>query len=132
MLPKLQGSRFIKKYSVQFVNQHGKLSEPFYFFDNKPHDSSQTWQVLRSEFDQMMLDNAREHGVTVHEGAQVTEVSVSAPNFNGKRVCTGSKYSSAPTTRTSVLRLRSCVEVSTGLTGRAIGSTSLIGSNASY
>ena len=31
MLPKLKGSHFVKKYSVQFVNQRGKLSEPFYF-----------------------------------------------------------------------------------------------------
>ena len=31
--------------------------------EHKPHECSQTWQVLRSEFDKMMLDNAREHGV---------------------------------------------------------------------
>ena len=63
MLPKMQKSHFVKKYSVQFVNATGKLSAPFYFWDNKPHECSQTWQVVRSEFDQMMLDNAREHGV---------------------------------------------------------------------
>ena len=63
MLPKMQRSHFVKKYSVQFVNASGKLSAPFYFWDNKPHECSQTWQVVRSEFDQMMLDNAREHGV---------------------------------------------------------------------
>ena len=39
MLPKMKGSHFVKKYSVQFVNQRGKLSEPFYFIDNKPHES---------------------------------------------------------------------------------------------
>ena len=70
MLPKMQKSHFVKKYSVQFVNANGKLSAPFYFWDNKPHECSQTWQVARSEFDQMMLDNAREHGVTVHEGVR--------------------------------------------------------------
>ena len=63
MLPKMKRSHFVKKYSVQFVNQHGKLSEPFYFWDNKPHECSQTWQVRRSEFDHLMLENAREHGV---------------------------------------------------------------------
>jgi flavin-dependent dehydrogenase len=63
MLPKMQRSHFVKKYSVQFVNASGKLSAPFYFWDNKPHACSQTWQVVRSEFDKMMLDNAREHGV---------------------------------------------------------------------
>ena len=74
MLPKMQQSHFIKKYSVQFVNSSGKLSAPFYFWDNKPHECSQTWQVVRSEFDQMMLCNAREHGVRAHEGARVLDV----------------------------------------------------------
>ncbi|MEX1095467.1 MAG: NAD(P)/FAD-dependent oxidoreductase [Planctomycetales bacterium] len=74
MLDKLKNSHFTKKYSVQFVGQSGRLSEPFYFDEHKPHPSSQTWQVLRSEFDQMMLDNAREHGVEVHEGVRVLEV----------------------------------------------------------
>src|SRR5678815_4755811 len=74
MLQKMQRSHFVKKYSVQFVNASGKLSAPFYFYDNKPHECSQTWQVVRSEFDQMMLENAREHGVDVHEGVHVVEV----------------------------------------------------------
>ncbi len=52
MLPKMQKSHFQKKYSVQFVNANGKQSAPFYFWDNKPHECSQTWQVVRSEFDQ--------------------------------------------------------------------------------
>ena len=80
MLPKMQASHFVKKYSVQFVNASGKLSAPFYFWDNKQHECSQTWQVARSEFDQMMLDNAREHGVVAHEGVRVLEVL-----FEGER-----------------------------------------------
>ena len=74
MLPKMQQSRFVKKYSVQFVNASGKLSAPFYFWDNRAHECSQTWQVVRSEFDKMMLDNAREHGVNVHEGVRVVDL----------------------------------------------------------
>jgi len=74
MLDKMRASHFVKKYSVQFVSQHGRDSEPFYFMEHKPHECSQTWQVLRSEFDQMMLDNARAHGVDVHEGVRVLEV----------------------------------------------------------
>src|SRR5262245_61057564 len=74
MLEKMQRSHFVKKYSVQFANASGKLSAPFYFFDNKPHECSQTWQVVRSEFDQMMLENAREHGVDAHEGVHVVNV----------------------------------------------------------
>jgi flavin-dependent dehydrogenase len=74
MLPKMQQSHFVKKHSVQFVNAAGRLSAPFYFWDNKPHECSQTWQVVRSEFDQMMLNNAREHGVVAHEGVRVVDV----------------------------------------------------------
>jgi flavin-dependent dehydrogenase len=86
MLPKMQSSHFVKKYSVQFVNQRGKLSEPFYFVDHNPHESSQTWQVRRSEFDHLMLNNARETGVKVHEGARVLEVIFEGDRAVGVRV----------------------------------------------
>jgi flavin-dependent dehydrogenase len=80
MLEKMQRSHFVKKYSVQFINANGKLSAPFYFWDNKPHECSQTWQVVRSEFDHMLLDNAREHGVDAYDGVHVVEVV-----FDGER-----------------------------------------------
>jgi flavin-dependent dehydrogenase len=89
MLEKMKGSHFVKKYSVQFINQRGKLSEPFYFVDHKPHESSQTWQVVRSEFDQINLNNAREHGVRVHEGARVIEVLFEGDRAVGVRVKVG-------------------------------------------
>jgi flavin-dependent dehydrogenase len=74
MLDKMKKSHFVKKYSVQFVSASGKLSAPFYFWDNKLHECSQTWQVVRSEFDLMMLRNAQEQGVDVHEGTRVLDV----------------------------------------------------------
>src|SRR5687768_8020606 len=86
MLAKMQRSHFVKKYSVQFVNASGKLSAPFYFWDNKPHECSQTWQVVRSEFDKMMLDNAREHGVDVHEGVRVQDVLFEGDRAVGVRL----------------------------------------------
>jgi flavin-dependent dehydrogenase len=86
MLDKMRASPFVKKYSVQFVNAAGKESAPFYFHDNKPHECSQTWQVIRSEFDQMMLDNAREHGVDVHQPARVLEVLFDGERAVGVRV----------------------------------------------
>src|SRR6058998_300276 len=88
MLPKMHASRFVKKYSVQFVNAAGKLSAPFYFWDNKPHECSQTWQVVRSEFDQLMLDNAREHGVQVHEGVRVVDVLFDGDKATGVTIQT--------------------------------------------
>lgn len=86
MLPKLKGSRFVKKRSVQFVSYNGKASAPFYFEDNNPHECSQTWQVVRSEFDHIMLNNAREHGVEAHEGARVKDVIFDGDRATGVRV----------------------------------------------
>jgi len=86
MLPKLRGGHFVKKYSVQFVDHRGRLSEPFYFLEHNPHESSQTWQVRRSEFDHALLTNAREHGVAVHEGARVLEVLFEGDRAVGARV----------------------------------------------
>uniref|UniRef100_A0A7C4QGE2 NAD(P)/FAD-dependent oxidoreductase n=1 Tax=Schlesneria paludicola TaxID=360056 RepID=A0A7C4QGE2_9PLAN len=86
MLEKMKASHFVRKYSVQFVTEHGRLSEPFYFVDHRPHESSQTWQVRRSEFDQMLLDNAREHGVAVFEGARVHDVLFERDRAVGVRV----------------------------------------------
>jgi len=80
MLPKLQASRFPRKYSVQFYGRSGKGSAPFYFQETDPHERSVTWQVLRSEFDALMLDNARAHGVEVRRGAAVKDVL-----FDGER-----------------------------------------------
>ncbi len=86
MLPRLHESPFVKKHSVQFVSGSGRAAAPFYFHDNRPHESSQTWQVVRSEFDQLMLDNAREHGATVHEGARVLEVLMEDGRARGVKV----------------------------------------------
>src|SRR5438105_3245929 len=86
MLPKMRASRFVKKYSVQFVSQAGKLSEPFYFMEHKPHECSQTCQVLRAEFDQMMLDHAAEQGVAVHQGTRVLEVLFEGDRAIGVKV----------------------------------------------
>jgi flavin-dependent dehydrogenase len=86
MLPKMKASHFVKKHSVQFVNAAGKLSAPFYFWDNKPHECSQTWQVVRSEFDLMMLNNAREHCVEAHEEVRVLEVLFDGDRAVGVRI----------------------------------------------
>jgi flavin-dependent dehydrogenase len=86
MLNKMKPSHFVKKYSVQFITDKGKLSEPFYFIDHKPHESSQTWQVLRSEFDHLMLNNAADHGVDVQQGVRVLEVLFDGDRAVGVRL----------------------------------------------
>jgi flavin-dependent dehydrogenase len=73
MLKKMKASHFVKKYSVQFVSPDGKQSQPFYFHTHLQHEAAQTWQVLRSELDQMLLDNARENGAEVIEEMTVRD-----------------------------------------------------------
>src|SRR5580658_9246364 len=66
LIERMKKSAFVKKYSVQFVSPSGRASLPFYFFNRYDRDSiAQTWQVLRSEFDQMLLDNTRAKGTEV-------------------------------------------------------------------
>jgi len=98
MLERMRGGPFVEKHSVQFVNERGVLSAPFYFSEHKPHESSRTWQVERSDFDRIMLENAAEKGATVFEGTRVTEVLFdegphevrgSAPRAVGLRVQEG-------------------------------------------
>ncbi|HEV3261523.1 MAG TPA: NAD(P)/FAD-dependent oxidoreductase [Gemmataceae bacterium] len=86
MLDKMKASPFVKKYSVQFVSASGKVSAPFYFWDNKPHECSQTWQVIRSEFDLLMLQNAQEQGVDVHQATRVLEVVFDCDRAVGVRI----------------------------------------------
>ena len=75
LIEKMRQSAFVKKYSVQFVSQSGKASQPFYFFDRYDRETvAQTWQVLRSEFDLLLLNNAREKGAIVKEETAVTEL----------------------------------------------------------
>lgn len=75
LIEKMKKSAFVKKYSVQFVSPSGRASLPFYFFDRYDRETvAQTWQVLRSEFDQMLLDNARSRGAKVLEQTTVTEL----------------------------------------------------------
>ena len=86
MLEKMRKSHFVHKHSVQFVSANGKSSAPFYFSENKPHECSQTWQVERSEFDLMLLNNAREHGVDAHEGVRVLDVVFDGDRATGIRI----------------------------------------------
>lgn len=86
MLDKLKHTSFVRKESVQFVSPTGQLSEPFYFTQHKPGEQSRTWQVLRSEFDQLMLNNAREQGVAAFEGVRVLEVLFDGTRAVGARI----------------------------------------------
>lgn len=94
LIERMKSSAFPKKYSVQFVSAEGKLSVPFYFFEHLKHEASMTWQVLRSDFDAMLLDNAVSKGATIFrettakdliwEGGAVTGVKTDKGEFRAK------------------------------------------------
>jgi flavin-dependent dehydrogenase len=96
LVERMRQSAFVKKFSVQFVSPSGKASQPFYFFTRYKPEVAQTWQVqvLRSEFDLVLLNNARDAGVEVKEETPVKElvkdngrvVGVRAEPTNGELV----------------------------------------------
>src|SRR5438045_4418245 len=86
LIEKMRKSQFIKKYSVQFISQSGQASQPFYFSSRYEPDIAQTWQVLRSEFDLMLMEHARAKGATILEEVTVKELLKENGRVTGVRV----------------------------------------------
>jgi len=87
LIDKMRQSAFQKKYSVQFISESGKASQPFYFFNRYDRDTvAQTWQVLRSEFDSMLLENALDKGASVQMETTVKELLKDGQRVTGVRV----------------------------------------------
>ncbi|MCW5551094.1 MAG: tryptophan 7-halogenase [Verrucomicrobiae bacterium] len=86
LIPMMKQSAFQKKYSVQFVAPNGKASQPFYFFNRYDRETvAQTWQILRSEFDEILLQHARTKGAEVMEEITVKEL-LWEKGYSGQRV----------------------------------------------
>jgi flavin-dependent dehydrogenase len=86
LIPRMKESAFVRKYSVVFISRNGEASEPFYFFNRYDRDTiAQTWQVLRSEFDQILLDHARARGAEVIEEITVKELLRDGGRVTGVR-----------------------------------------------
>ncbi len=85
-LDKLKASRFTKKYSVVFVGTTGTASRPFWFHQYLYDGAAVTWQVLRSEFDAMLLAHAESLGATVQRGVEATALIIEGGVVRGARV----------------------------------------------
>jgi flavin-dependent dehydrogenase len=72
VLEKVRAAGFTEKKSVQFISPDGKASQPFYFDTHLGEEVGTTWQVVRSEFDAILLEHARDQGVDVREETLVT------------------------------------------------------------
>ena len=86
LLEALQASSYPKKYSVRFIPESGQDVEPFYFSETIEGPGSQTWQVERSTFDQLCLDNAAASGVEVRMRAGVRQVLFEEDRAVGVRI----------------------------------------------
>jgi flavin-dependent dehydrogenase len=106
LLDRLRESAFPKKYSVQFYSDGDKASAPFYFHMHNDHECSQTWQVIRSEFDDMLLDKAIENGATCHTAAHVMDVLFEGDQAIGVKV----KLTNGPNKETREIRSRIVVD----------------------
>lgn len=71
---RMRKSAFQVKKSVQFVNHDGRESAPFFFRMHDDRDCSETWQVQRGEFDQMMFERAAELGAECHDQTRLIDV----------------------------------------------------------
>ncbi|MFV0446474.1 MAG: NAD(P)/FAD-dependent oxidoreductase [Planctomycetaceae bacterium] len=104
VLDRIREIGFPKKFSVQFFSDGWKPSMPFYFDKYNDHESSQTWQVERADFDQLLLDNAVAKGAVVHANAQILDVLFDGDRAIGVRAkVTGADGSSTREIRSQVV-----------------------------
>ncbi len=73
LIERMNDLGFQEKHAVQFVTPAGERSTPFYFSQHLDHAASMSWQVPRSEFDQMLLTNAQEKGAEVMQETQALD-----------------------------------------------------------
>jgi halogenation protein CepH len=77
-LPAIEAHGFLRKPGGTF--QWGRQREPWSFwFREDPGGRPYAFQVVRAEFDQLLLENARAHGAEVREEHAVTRVDTHGP-----------------------------------------------------
>lgn len=109
LLEKLGEHRAFPKYGAEFLTGDGKIGHRFRFGRHLKPEYRRSFQVRRSEFDELLLRNAETFGVDVRESVNVTAVDLSDPscarvtatdadgavtNFDGRFVIDASGHSS--------------------------------------
>lgn len=88
VLPAVQAAGFLPKWGATMVWGTDRTPWSWYFRETNqqyPH----AYQVWRPQFDQLLLENSRAHGVEVREGHQVVEVLFEAGRAVGVRYTAG-------------------------------------------
>ena len=84
VLPAIEAAGFTTKRGATMV--WGSDTEPWsWYFSDSKRGALTSFQVVRSEFDHLLLKNASEHGVEVREGHQVLEVEFEGRKASGVR-----------------------------------------------
>ena len=71
--------RFVRKPGVRFIDTDGRTSTTWCFARVIEGPSRLSFHVIRSEFDQLLLENARRHGAEVREEHRVLGADLEAP-----------------------------------------------------
>ncbi|MBV9007868.1 MAG: tryptophan 7-halogenase [Verrucomicrobia bacterium] len=74
LLEKLRAG-FVEKFGGEIAEAGGEKAAKFYFKDGFEARTDRSYQVTRAEFDQMMLEHARENGAEVYEETPVSDVA---------------------------------------------------------
>jgi hypothetical protein len=88
VLPELE-RRFVRKPGVRFINADGTTATNWCFHHVIKDDSYLSFQVLRGEFDQVLLDNARRLGAHVFEETRVKDIDIKSDPESVKAVAVG-------------------------------------------
>ena len=77
VMPKIEAAGFVVKRGATLV--WGKDPDPWsWYFADDPGQRPTSFQVVRSEFDHILLQNAADHGVDVRQAHQVLDVEFEA------------------------------------------------------
>lgn len=95
-MPAIEAAGFLPKYGATMV--WGANSDPWsWYFRETNVQHPHSFQVWRPQFDQLLLENSRGHGVDVREGQRVVDVAFEAGNGCAVRVAVDGRYDTVPT-----------------------------------
>jgi flavin-dependent dehydrogenase len=101
---KIEAHGFVRKGGAYFEwgSENWDLN-----FDHLSGSSRHSYQVIRSEFDHLLLEHAKSQGVRVHEGIKVSSLA-----FDGQRPASASWVASADRSRTGEIAFDYLIDAS--------------------
>ena len=69
---------FVRKPGVRFIDRYGRSTTSWCFSHVIKNETYLSFQVLRGEFDEMLLNNSRKNGAKVFEETKVKEIDITS------------------------------------------------------